>query len=142
MQFSTLAIFAAAALGVSASRPDGVTVVTEVLTALTTYCPEPTQITYGDHTYTVTKPTTLTITGPCTVTRPVTVVSSVVCKDCDKPAPTFPAKNATVPIAHPTGSHPVPAATKPAVVTAGAGKAAALSGVGLAGILGLAAFML
>lgn len=56
MQFSTLAIFAAAALGVSATRPAGnVTVVTEVLTALTTYCPEPTQITYGDHTYTVTK---------------------------------------------------------------------------------------
>jgi hypothetical protein len=58
----------------------------------------------------------------------------------DKPAPTFPAKNATVPIVHPTGSHPAP--TKPAVVQAGAGKAAALSGAGLAGVLGLAAFML
>jgi len=56
MQFSTLAIFAAAALGVSATRPAGnATVVTEVLTALTTYCPEPTKITYGDHTYVVTK---------------------------------------------------------------------------------------
>ncbi|KAK1829088.1 hypothetical protein QBC39DRAFT_435921 [Podospora conica] len=147
MQFSTLAVFAAAALGVSASRPahnGTVKVVTETLTALTTYCPEPTTITYGDHTYTVTEPTTLTITGPCTITRPVTVVSSVVCDGgCDKPAaPTYPAKNATVPVAHPTGSHPGPAATKPAVVQAGAGRVAALSGAGLAGVLGLAAFML
>jgi len=65
MQFSTLAIFAAAVLGVSANRPGSVTVVTEVLTALTTYCPEPTQITYGDHTYTVAKVRLLDGWGCC-----------------------------------------------------------------------------
>lgn len=146
MQFSTLAVFAAAVLGVSASRPAGahngtVHYTTEVVTALTTYCPEPTTVSYGTQTYVVTKPTTLTITGPCTVTRPITVVSSVICNGCDKPAPTFPPKqNATVPIAHPTGGHPV--ATKPPVVTAGAAQAAVLSGAGLAGVLGLAAFIL
>ncbi|KAF5023170.1 hypothetical protein F66182_4774 [Fusarium sp. NRRL 66182] len=45
---------------------------TEVVTAITTYCPEPTTLTYGDKTYTVTKETTLTITDcPCTVSKPV-----------------------------------------------------------------------
>ena len=34
-----------------------------VVETLTTYCPEPTLLTYGTKTYTVTKPTTLTITG-------------------------------------------------------------------------------
>jgi len=52
MKFSVAAVFAAAA-GVYASK--NVTYVTEVVTALTTYCPEPTQITYGDKTYTITK---------------------------------------------------------------------------------------
>lgn len=50
---------------------------TEVLTALTTYCPSPTAITHGSMTYTITEATTLTITNcPCTVTKPV--YSSVV----------------------------------------------------------------
>ncbi|KAH7263467.1 hypothetical protein BKA59DRAFT_506483 [Fusarium tricinctum] len=44
---------------------------TEVLTAITTYCPEPTTLTHGNKTYTVTEPTTFTITDcPCTVTKP------------------------------------------------------------------------
>ncbi|KAM0319056.1 hypothetical protein ACHAPQ_010457 [Fusarium lateritium] len=46
---------------------------TEVVTALTTYCPEPTTLTHGNKTYTVTEPTTFTITDcPCTVTKPQT----------------------------------------------------------------------
>ncbi|KAG5951473.1 hypothetical protein E4U53_003023 [Claviceps sorghi] len=45
--------------------------VTEVVTALTTYCPGPTAITVNNKTYTVTEPTTLTITDcPCTVHKP------------------------------------------------------------------------
>ena len=55
------------------------------------------------------------------------------------PKPTWPAKNATAPAVVPTGAAPVP--TK-GPVTAGAGKAAALTGAGLAGVLGLAAFIL
>jgi len=48
-----------------------------------------------------------------------------------------PAKNYTQPA--PTGA---PVTTKPGPVTAGAGKAAALSAAGLAGMLGVAAFVL
>ncbi|OAA41808.1 hypothetical protein NOR_05316 [Metarhizium rileyi] len=45
---------------------------TEVVTALTTYCPSPTTLHHGNKTYTVTAPTTLTITDcPCTVSKPV-----------------------------------------------------------------------
>ncbi|GAO13636.1 uncharacterized protein UV8b_01744 [Ustilaginoidea virens] len=45
---------------------------TEVVTALTTYCPEAGVVTVGNKTYTVTEATTLTITDcPCTVHKPV-----------------------------------------------------------------------
>ncbi|KAH8669382.1 hypothetical protein BGZ61DRAFT_592454 [Ilyonectria robusta] len=51
---------------------------TEVVTAITTYCPEPTTLTYNNMTYTVTKPTTFTITNcPCTVTKPSVPTSAV-----------------------------------------------------------------
>ncbi|KAH7129498.1 hypothetical protein B0J13DRAFT_611255 [Dactylonectria estremocensis] len=50
----------------------GIVYTTEVVTQLTTYCPAATTLTYGDKTYTVTEPTTLTITDcPCTVSKPV-----------------------------------------------------------------------
>lgn len=39
----------------------------EVVATLTTYCPQPTVLTQGSKTYTVTKPTTLTITGKSSV---------------------------------------------------------------------------
>lgn len=46
---------------------------TTVVTAFTTYCPEPTTFAQGNKTYTVTKATTLTITDcPCTLTSVVT----------------------------------------------------------------------
>lgn len=45
---------------------------TEVVDVYTTYCPAPTQVTQGTKTYTVTAPTTLTITDcPCTISKPV-----------------------------------------------------------------------
>lgn len=44
--------------------------VTEVVTAFTTYCPEPTEIVTNSKTYTVTGATTLTITDcPCTLVK-------------------------------------------------------------------------
>ena len=49
-------------------------ITTEVVTEYTTYCPFPTTFSTNGVTYSVTKATTLTVTGPCTVTRTNTVV--------------------------------------------------------------------
>jgi hypothetical protein len=57
-----------------------VTYTTEVVTAYTTYCPSATEIVHGSSTYTVTEPTTLTISDcPCTVSMPVYTSSVTVC---------------------------------------------------------------
>ncbi|KAG0672562.1 hypothetical protein C6P40_001779 [Pichia californica] len=65
MQFSVLASLALASTVLAASND---TVITEVVTAYTTYCPEATEITTNGKTYTVTGATTLTITDcPCTI---------------------------------------------------------------------------
>lgn len=54
-----------------ATTPTGVMYTTEVVTELTTYCPQATTLTHGNKTYTVTEPTTLTITDcPCTISKP------------------------------------------------------------------------
>lgn len=58
------------------STTGGVVYTTEVVTSLETYCPGPTQVTYGGTTYTVTEATTLTITDcPCTISKPVAPTS-------------------------------------------------------------------
>jgi hypothetical protein len=67
----TAALTVAAMAGVSAAQgtyehPKNGTApayVTEVVTAYTTYCPEPTEITHAGETYTVSEATTLTITN-------------------------------------------------------------------------------
>ncbi|WYZ41609.1 hypothetical protein EsH8_V_000504 [Colletotrichum jinshuiense] len=138
MKYSAAALVLAAA---GAMAHKNVTYVTEVVSSYTTYCPGPTVITHADKTYTITTATTLTITDcPCTVTKPVLTSSVVKCDSC------VPTKNVTIPVATPKTTIAGTAAitpTKPATVpTAGAGKAAALSGAGLAGVLGLAAFVL
>ncbi|KAH6609725.1 hypothetical protein Trco_003071 [Trichoderma cornu-damae] len=169
------AAFVLAAVGVSAVYvvPSNVTVVTEVVDSYTTFCPYATQITHGSVTYSVTEATTLTVTNcPCTITRPVTTTSSVLCNSCGTAAPTGapPAggNGGSVPpaftnstISTPTHATPVgnpPAGSTPpgnapagtgsftqpptsAIPTGGASKAV-LSGAGLAGIVGLAAFVL
>ncbi|KAI3398211.1 hypothetical protein diail_9688 [Diaporthe ilicicola] len=151
MKFSAAAVLAVAA---GASAFENVTYTTEVVTALTTFCPAATTLTHAGTTYTVSSATTLTITDcPCTITKPVTTQTSVACVTCAVPSPpVYP--NGTAPAAVPTsapvgtggGSIPTttgssPEATSP-IATAGAGRAAALSGAGLAGVLGLAAFFL
>jgi hypothetical protein len=89
----TAALTVAAMAGVSAAHggiehPKNGTApayVTEVVTAYTTYCPEPTEITHAGETYTVTEATTLTITncpGGCTVVKPATSSVVSVCHDC------------------------------------------------------------
>lgn len=52
MKFSAAAVLAAAA---GAHAWSNVTYTTEVVTAVTTYCPGPTEISYGGTTYTVTE---------------------------------------------------------------------------------------
>lgn len=127
MKFSIAAVLGAAA---AVQAGHNVSYTTEVVTALTTYCPYATTIENNGVTYTITEATTLTITNcPCTVTKPVTTYSA----------------NSTVSVVPTTSVAAVTTAavtTASAVVTAGAGKAAALSGAGLAGVLGLAAFVL
>jgi hypothetical protein len=72
-RFVAVGAFMAAAVQAVPYGSNGTTVTTtEVVETLTTYCPGPTTLTYGDKTYTVTEATTLTITDcPCTLTHPV-----------------------------------------------------------------------
>jgi len=154
MQYSVAAILALAA---SASAWSNVTYTTEVVTALTTVCPASTQLTYNGVTYTVTESTTLTITNcPCTLVKPVTTTPVVVCETCVAPttAPVY--VNTTTPCpttttaavvvktsagsVGTTSSKSAPASTL--VPASGANKAFALSGASLAGLLGLAAYLL
>ncbi|KAL6907106.1 hypothetical protein GGI43DRAFT_252391 [Trichoderma evansii] len=165
------AAVALAAVGVSAVYvpPSNVTVVTDVVQSYVTYCPFATQITHGSKTYTVTEPTTLTITDcPCTITRPVTVTSSVACITCGGAAaptgsvpaggnsgytpPAFTNSTISTPTqAPPAGGNAGPTGavgtggsvpTAPPKVPTNAANKAVLSGAGLAGIVGLAAFVL
>jgi len=145
MKYSVVAVIAAVA-GVQASAYGNVSYTTEVVTALTTYCPFATQITHGGSVYTVSEPTTLVITNcPCTVTKPVVTASAVVCNTCTSysnsttaaPTTLAPSSTGSTPIA--TASSSTPPTSVP---TAGAGKVVALSGGALAGLLGMAAFIL
>ncbi|KAK8089877.1 Clock-controlled protein 6 [Apiospora hydei] len=101
---------------------------TEVVNQYTTYCPGPTQITHGTKTYTVTAPTTLTITDcPCTVSKPVYTTSP----------PTY--NNGTVPVVpgKPTQEAPAPTGGYPTKPTQATTPVAAFGG-----LLGLVAFAL
>jgi len=138
MKFAVAAFVAA--LAGQAAAWGNVTYTTEVVTAYTTYCPEPTTLTHGDKTYTVTKATTLTISDcPCTISRPVTTATVTKCHTCPgftnatSVAPTTPKTTASG-----TGAvHPTAIPSK--LPTAGAGKVAALSGAGLAGLVAIVA---
>ncbi|KAH6716928.1 hypothetical protein BKA61DRAFT_314999 [Leptodontidium sp. MPI-SDFR-AT-0119] len=77
-------------------------------TAITTYCPYPTEIVHNSKTYTVTEATTLTITDcPCTVTKPVKpypTASTVLYTSCPPEASTK--KEATYPAESPKTTGP------------------------------------
>lgn len=87
MRFSTVAAAAAFVAGTNAysnSTSAAPVYVTEVVKSYTTYCPEPTKITHGHKTYTITSATTLTITDcPCTVTKPVSIIVKTTCTRYD-----------------------------------------------------------
>jgi len=156
MQFSTLAIFAAAATAVSAWSNSTVSYTTEIVTKIETYCPAATSITVGGSTYTVTEATTLTITDcPCTIVKPVTTSSVVYCNTCAVPSSAPIYANTTTPAATTAASTPggsvgtssastsAAASASPSPITASSGnKAAAISGASLAGLLGFVAYFL
>ncbi|KAF4954608.1 hypothetical protein FSARC_12048 [Fusarium sarcochroum] len=131
---------------------------TEVYTTLTTYCPEPTHVTYGNKTYTVTEPTTLTLTGPCPVTKtkpaeypqptpgkpgkpgqpegPHNTAPGQPGKPGQPGQPEVPQTTGPVPV-NPTGTYPAPEGTEPAIVTAAAGRIAPAGLLALVGALAL-----
>jgi len=130
---------AVSAWGYNSSTNASTTWTTEVVTAYTTYCPMATVLTYGEHTYTVTESTTLTITDcPCTISKPVVITSSVYCQSCQ---PTLYPNTTTVSTQAPM--QPTYATSSTASVpTAGADRLVAFSGAALAGVVGLAALVL
>merc|ERR1712177_186102 len=90
--------------------------VTDVVTAYTTYCPNPTKITHKGETYTVSEATTLTITncpGGCTVTKPASsaVVSSAPAfPETTAPVETAPVETTPVALPSPSGAPYYPSA--------------------------------
>jgi len=154
MQYSVAAVIALAASTASAAAYTNGTVVytTEVHTAYTTVCPASTQLTFNGVTYTATASTTLTITNcPCTIVKPVTTSAVVVAPSAapvypngTAPAATTPASSpASTPVVVGTASAKTSATATPSTITASGGnKAFAFSGASLAGLLGLAAYIL
>jgi len=156
MQYSFVAALALAA-GANAWYNDTIVYTTEVVDVYTTVCPASATITFNGHTYTntLTESSTITITNcPCTISKPVYTTSSVYCNTCAPSvapsAPIYP--NATtpapvVPTSAPGGSvgttyAPAGTPTPSTVPASGANKAFAMSGASLAGLLGLAAYLL
>ncbi|PHH56038.1 Clock-controlled protein 6 [Ceratocystis fimbriata CBS 114723] len=161
MKFSTAIVAAFAAL-VSAQTGvynHNVTYVTEVIPEYVTYCPGPTVLNFANKKVTVTAATTLTIKD-CVVVKPVIVTAHVECDECKTkgyvpeavPTGSYTPGVPAVPVVPgapqatggyvapsgsyvPTGSY-IPTSTQ--AVTAGASKAMAVSGAGLAGVLALA----
>jgi len=147
MKYSVAAVLAVAATA-SAWSNDTIVYTTEVVDVYTTVCPASATITFAGHTYTntLTESSTITITNcPCTISKPVYTTSSVAAPSV---APVYP--NATTPAPAPTyapggsvGTTSAKGTPAPSTVPAsGANKAFAMSGASLAGLLGLAAYLL
>jgi len=146
MQYSFVAIAALVATAAANYNGTAIQYTTEVHTAYTTVCPASTEITFNGVTYTATESTTLTITNcPCTVVKPVTTTSSVAYPTS---APVY-TNSTTTTAAGVTGTavgttsvagYPTAA---PSTISASSGnKVFAFSGASLAGLLGLAAYLL
>jgi len=149
MQYSVAAVIALAASTAAAGYTNGTVVyTTEVHTAYTTVCPASTELTFNGVTYTATASTTLTITNcPCTIVKPVTTSSVVAAPSAAPVYPNGTTPAATTPAAAPPAAGTggvVPSTTaSPSIIPASSGnKAFAFSGASLAGLLGLAAYIL
>lgn len=91
MQTKTLFALAAAVAGAAAqttstvtSFSNATTTITTVVAEFTTYCPEPTVLTYNEVCYTVTEPTHLVVTDcPCTIVTVSLRSISLFCNNVD-----------------------------------------------------------
>lgn len=129
---------------------------TSVLTAITTFCPGPTQITHAGKVYSITTATTLTISDcPCTVSVPVWTRTSTSCSTTATPAVTVSGAVSSVKtsVVAPAGTTSpsvsgwpagAPSNTTGVVApfTGAADKMAVHAVAGLAGVAGLAAMLL
>jgi hypothetical protein len=122
------ALLAAASGALAASNDTGVVYVTDVVTAYTTYCPEATVLTHGSQTITVTGATTLTLSAQ-TITSAVSTAATS--------AP-YPVTNGTATVGTASGTGAGAASTSAFAGAANVNQA----GMGLAAIMGLAAFAL
>ncbi|THV54976.1 hypothetical protein BGAL_0016g00190 [Botrytis galanthina] len=172
MQFSTVAMISALAVSASAYGNSSIAAVwvTDVVTSFVTVCPAATSFSFNGVTYTATESETVTITNcPCTISKPVYTTSSVICNTCTA-APTAPVSSAAAISSAPAwgnntapaatggvttskgsvgttsapaaGSSPSASTTAPIVVSNNGNRAIALSGASLAGLLGVAAYIL
>jgi len=145
MQFSAATIFALVA-AVTANTANNVVYTTITNSEFVTICPASSTLVHLGQTYTntLTVATTITIACPsgCAQAIPIYTTSSVICNTCPPAAtPVYPSKNATIPGTQvPSAAKTVPAKTN--IYQGGAEKIAALSGAGLAGLLGLVAYVL
>ncbi|KAL1899687.1 hypothetical protein Cpir12675_001268 [Ceratocystis pirilliformis] len=161
MKFSTaiVATFAALVSAQTGVYNKNVTYVTEVIPEYVTYCPGPTILNFANKKVTVTAATTLTLKD-CVVVKPVIVTAHVDCDDCKTKGyvpeaiptgsyiPSVPEVPAVPGVPQPTGGYAAPSGsymptgsyvpTSTQAVTAGASKAMAVSGAGLAGVLAIA----
>lgn len=148
MKFTIIA--AAAFVGAVVATGNGTEVtVTETVSSYTTYCPLPTTVVENNVTYTVTEPTTLTITNcPCTRIKTYTTITTSV---CDGGCPGVPTDVVTYPnttVVVPTGAPISPPANNGSTSVPtppefeGAASRATLAGGALAGIVGLVAYLL
>jgi hypothetical protein len=123
---------------------------TVTVTGYTTVCPEATTFTYGTKVYSATAGQTVTIEGPCTLVYPMTTTSNVYCNECSQPTGYPVSQEYPVSTLSSVYYPPVQTTYQPTsssspyggVVTAGAAQLVAMSGAGLAGLLGLAVFVL
>ncbi|MCJ1285711.1 hypothetical protein MMC26_005052 [Xylographa opegraphella] len=158
MRFA-IAVAALLVAGVSAQWNGTVVYTTEVVTAYTTYCPAATSIVHGNQTYTATEATTLTITNcPCTVTKTVPSPTTLPCTTCSAVSTSAAAiPIVSSPVSGPSYANSSTAAAIPATSAASVGlpptasstpfegaahKVVTASGLGLAGLLGLATYFL
>jgi len=145
MQYSFVAIAALVATAAANYNTTAISYTTEVHTAYTTVCPAATELTFNGVTYTATESTTLTITNcPCTVVLPVTTSSVVYCTTCAVPtsAPVYANSTTAAGAVGTTSAAGYPTAAPSTITASGGNKVFAFSGASLAGLLGLAAYIL
>ncbi|KAL2001802.1 hypothetical protein VTN02DRAFT_1205 [Thermoascus thermophilus] len=132
---------------------------TQVVSSFETYVSEATSFVYGSQTYSVTKPTTVTMTnGQYTISRPLLTSTVTICNSCTgaTAAPVSYSASSYIPsVSRVYSSSKVVVATSVAtqnpstavstsvpVFTGAASRAAAGAGAGLAGVFALAAYLL